>query len=134
MQTPGPQQVNQKRSTRKILRSIFLLIFGSLRHCRVVGESMLPLISKGDIIIYKPFKDRKDLLLEGSIVVVNHPLEKGMLIVKRISKINSSTIEILGDNEYRSIDSRQFGQVNKSQVKGIVETIISKEKLISFSK
>ncbi len=87
---------------------------------------MLPTINKGDLIIYKPFKYHQDLLIEGLVVVVKHPLKKESLIVKRISKINSSNVEILGDNESISIDSRQFGQINKKEIKGIVETIISR--------
>ncbi len=97
---------------------------GSLKHCRVSGDSMYPTLKEGDLIIYKPFKTFDNELSEGLLVVVAHPLRKKTLIVKRISKIYSETIEILGDNESRSIDSRQFGQIHTNQLQGIVETII----------
>ncbi len=87
---------------------------------------MLPTIKKGDLIIYRPFRKDKDILLKGLIVIVKHPLKTGELIIKRISKISSSKIELLGDNEPISIDSRQFGQISQNQVKGIVENIFSK--------
>ena len=97
---------------------------GSLKHCRVSGDSMYPTLKEGDLIIYKPFKNFDNELSEGLLVVVTHPLREKTLIVKRISKIYSETIEILGDNESRSIDSRQFGQIHTNQLQGIVETII----------
>ena len=85
---------------------------------------MYPTLKEGDLIIYKPFKNFENELSEGLLVVVTHPLKKKTLIVKRISKIYSETIEILGDNESTSIDSRQFGQIHISQLQGIVKTII----------
>ena len=85
---------------------------------------MYPTLKEGDLIIYKPFENFDNELSEGLLVVVTHPLRKKTLIVKRISKIYSETIEILGDNESRSIDSRQFGQIHTNQLQGIVVTII----------
>ncbi len=89
---------------------------------------MMPTISEGDLIIYKPYKDKEDLLFEGSLVVVKYPINKKKLIIKRIAKIDSSKIMLLGDNQSKSTDSRQFGEINKSQIQGVVETIISKNK------
>ncbi len=128
MGTPGLQLAKKDLSKGNLLKSLFLLLIGSRRHCRVVGNSMRPAINKGDLIIYIPFKDQKDLLTEGLVVVLKHPIEKENLIVKRISKIDCSEIEVLGDNESISIDSRQFGKIHKNQIQGIVETIISKDK------
>ena len=88
---------------------------------------MLPSINDGDLIIYKPFNYKKDLIFTGLLVVVNHPLEERTLIVKRISKVNSFKVEILGDNSSESNDSRQFGAINKSTIQGIVEKIITKK-------
>ncbi len=95
---------------------------------------MLPTINKGDLIIYKPFKHQTDILQEGLVVVAKHPLKDNSLIIKRISKINYSNVEVLGDNLSTSIDSRQFGQINKRQIKGIVERIIPKENSFSIFK
>ena len=85
---------------------------------------MYPTLKEGDLIIYKPFKSFENKLSDGLLVVVTHPLRKKTLIVKRISKIHSEAIEILGDNELKSIDSRQFGPIHTSQIQGIVESII----------
>ncbi|KGG16273.1 Signal peptidase I [Prochlorococcus sp. MIT 0602] len=85
---------------------------------------MTPTLKEGDLIIYKPFKYSEDILLEGLLVVLEHPLKTGVLIVKRIYKIDSGKLEILGDNKSSSTDSRQFGQIRKEQIQGIVEKII----------
>ncbi|WP_338107183.1 nickel-type superoxide dismutase maturation protease [Prochlorococcus marinus] len=126
VQILGLQQAKREDFKGSILISLFLLLIGFRRHCRVVGNSMLPTLKNGDLIIYKPYKYRKDKIIQGSLVVVQHPIHKETLIIKRVSKISSSHIEILGDNKKESIDSRQFGQINKLQVLGIVEKIIAK--------
>ena len=84
---------------------------------------MNPTLKEGDLIIYKPFKDKKHSLSEGLVVVVEHPLRKKTLLIKRISKITALAVEVIGDNESKSIDSRQFGEIQKNKIKGIVETI-----------
>ncbi len=86
---------------------------------------MLPTLKEGDLLIYKPFSYKEDYLYEGLIVVIKHPFEQGQLMVKRISKVRYSSIEIIGDNVASSIDSRQLGAINKVNIEGIVENIIS---------
>ena len=86
---------------------------------------MLPTLNNGDLLIYKPFIYKEDCLHEGLIVLVQHPQEKGQLIVKRISKVKPSSIEILGDNIECSIDSRHLGEINQINIEGIVESVIS---------
>ncbi len=86
---------------------------------------MMPTLNDGDLLIYKPFVSHEDCLQKGLIVVIKHPYKKGQLMVKRISKVSSSNIEILGDNIDCSIDSRQLGAINKANIEGIVENIIS---------
>ena len=85
---------------------------------------MYPTLKEGDLIIYKPLRNFEHEISEGLLIVVTHPLRKKTQIVKRISKVHSEAIEILGDNESKSIDSRQFGQIHTNQLQGIVETII----------
>ncbi len=85
---------------------------------------MAPTLNDGDLLIYKPFIYKKDCLQPGLIVVIKHPYEKGNLMVKRISKVKSASIEIIGDNVANSIDSRQLGAINKLQVEGIVENVM----------
>ncbi len=95
---------------------------------------MLPTLKEGDLIIFKPFLYKKDILLEGILVVINHPLKADTLMVKRISKVGASYVEVLGDNETISIDSRKFGPINQTEIQGIVERIITKRQFNLFQK
>ncbi len=82
---------------------------------------MLPNLSEGDLIIYKSIKAKDLPIKEGTLVVTNHPLEQDSLLIKRVYKSFSFGVELRGDNEYESIDSRQFGIVKNECIKGIVE-------------
>tara|TARA_B100000131_G_scaffold285679_1_gene295127 strand:- start:838 stop:1104 length:267 start_codon:yes stop_codon:yes gene_type:complete len=88
---------------------------------------MLPTLNQGDLLIYKPFNHKKDILKEGEIVILKHPKENRKLIVKRVSKVTLKNIKVIGDNEFISIDSRHFGLISFQEVKGVVEKIISKK-------
>ena len=87
---------------------------------------MYPSLKDGDLIIYKPYKPSKKKLIKGSIIILEHPLQKNNLIIKRILGIESEGIEIIGDNKYSSQDSRHFGLVNHNKVIGIAERRIRK--------
>ena len=80
----------------------------------------------GDIVIYRPIKQHQISIKKGSLVVVQHPLDNKVLIVKRVHKCSSTGIDLRGDNEIASIDSRQFGLVNQYQLLGIIEDVIQK--------
>ncbi len=107
-----------------LLRSLFLFMTGSLRPCRVVGSSMEPNLYQGDFIFYRPIKEKDIPIKKGTIVVFNHPIEANTLAIKRVHKSSDFGIELRGDNEKISIDSRQYGTVNQTNMLGIVEKII----------
>ena len=78
---------------------------------RVVGNSMLPTLRPGQVIIglggdhflsrwYSP------LLRPGRIVIVRH---NGLEKIKRITELKKDQIYVLGDNPSASTDSRHFG-------------------------
>ncbi len=85
---------------------------------------MLPTLRSGDLVIYKPIKPGGTKPTPGSIGVIKDPINTSSLIVKRIHKTHSQGIELRGDNETMSSDSRQFGIVNINNLCGIVEGII----------
>ena len=86
---------------------------------------MLPTIKNRDIIIYSPLTKSKKSIEEGDLVVLNHPIKKETLIIKRVVLKKSNLIDLRGDNQYESSDSRDFGMVSKKQILGKVEQIIS---------
>ena len=87
---------------------------------------MAPTINEGDLIIYLPYKHKRtnNNLQPGQILVSKHPLIKNKLIIKRLFKKDINGVQLLGDNELRSQDSRHFGLVNYDNLVGIVERII----------
>ena len=126
MQTTGSQQAEKQLFNRPGLRSLFLLVLGLRRHCYVVGDSMLPTLQEGDMVIYRPIKPGKFSPQKGSIVVVKDPIDLTTLIIKRVHQANSLGLELRGDNNINSIDSRKYGLVNHNYLRGVVEQIIPK--------
>ena len=124
METPGSQPANQRVLKGVNLNSLLLLLTFQRSCCRVVGDSMVPTLSSGDLIIYRRINPQTYLPIKGSIVVLKNPLDPKSLIIKRIYDYNSNSIEIRGDNEEKSIDSRQYGSVQCKSIFGVVERII----------
>ena len=80
---------------------------------RVVGESMLPGLVPGDLLLVS--KRRKPHV--GDIVVARI---NGREIVKRVVDVNETqeyTLE--GDNKKASTDSRSFGSVRSKDIIGV---------------
>ncbi len=81
---------------------------------RIVGDSMLPTLKPGQIVLVSHFKT----LRVGSVVVA---LQNSREVVKRIASITGDwQLQLLGDNQVASTDSRQLGTVPKRHVLGVV--------------
>ena len=104
-------------------RSLFLLLSGLRRHARVDGDSMSPSLAPGDLVIFQPITSDDKRLKAGCVVVVRHPLQPATLLIKRLIAINNSGLELRGDNERASTDSRHFGLVNRDNLLGIAECV-----------
>jgi len=99
------------------IRDRLLLLINARRAYRVEGDSMLPTVKSGDTVLTDP---RADLSV-GDIVVVDHPYVRSLKLIKRVESINSDGRYVLaGDNPEGSTDSRSFGSVSKSDIKGKV--------------
>uniref|UniRef100_A0AC34RSB8 Mitochondrial inner membrane protease subunit n=1 Tax=Panagrolaimus sp. JU765 TaxID=591449 RepID=A0AC34RSB8_9BILA len=92
------------------------------------GDSMLPTIEDGDVVITKTFRPRKHGLNKGEIYCVKSPVDSGVLLCKRVALLEHEKVELplnmfpsarvssghcflLGDNSEASTDSRHFGPV-----------------------
>ena len=75
----------------------------------VAGPSMEPTLHDGDWIIAR----RDGRAGVGDIVVVEHPVRPGMLIVKRVQRTDAEGYWVVGDAPEVSTDSRHFGAVPK---------------------
>ena len=81
---------------------------------RVSGNSMLPVLSPGHIVLASSLFRPK----LGRLVIVRHD---GREKIKRLSKIDGTRMYILGDNPGESTDSRQFGWIDNDS---IIATVI----------
>ncbi|HET7630385.1 MAG TPA: S26 family signal peptidase [Candidatus Saccharimonadales bacterium] len=79
---------------------------------RVVGDSMIPALKAGDIIISLPLK-----VGAGDIVVAR---QNNREVIKRVAKIDENGYFLVGDNMTKSTDSRKHGSVKKGDILGRV--------------
>ena len=77
---------------------------------RVVGASMEPMLSPGQLILATPLFRR---LRPGQVVVLR---KNSRELIKRIERLDSDKIFVIGDNPDSSTDSRQFGWLDISTV------------------
>ncbi|HAM02575.1 MAG TPA: nickel-type superoxide dismutase maturation protease [Acidimicrobiaceae bacterium] len=80
----------------------------------VEGTSMRPTLEPGDRLLVV----RTGRLRRGDLVAVADPRYPGRLLVKRAAEVNSGWVELRGDNPEASTDSREFGAVPVSEVRG----------------
>ena len=80
---------------------------------------MLPFLSEGDIVYFRKYKKFISTLKAGQVVIFKHPINNQKQI-KRIKKVNSNCVEVIGDNLDFSKDSRSFGFLQKEKIIGIV--------------
>jgi nickel-type superoxide dismutase maturation protease len=77
---------------------------------RVKGGSMAPKLRPGQLIIAtKLFRK----LHPGQVVIVERNHKQ---LVKRIERIEQDKVFVIGDNLNASIDSRQFGWLDRNEV------------------
>ena len=82
----------------------------------VEEKSMMPVLAPGDSILVCKFL----LIKKGDIIVIKNPQKdrKRKYLIKRVDALNSNKIYVIGENTKESIDSRQFGWVERKNVIG----------------
>ena len=92
-----------------------------LRRFEISGRSMTPALEPGDWVLVDELAYRNRLPHRGEVVVATDPREPGRDLVKRVSAVDlHGGVSLEGDNPDESTDSRQFGPVPASSVKGRV--------------
>ena len=88
-----------------------------LSRFKIVGHSMMPGFSENDNVLASsaPFILRKPRI--GDVVIFEKDKKQ---FVKRINKIDNGKYCLLGDNKNDSKDSRNFGLIERDQIKGKV--------------
>lgn len=87
---------------------------------RVVGDSMLPGFLPGSLVLAlrKRWQRPGRHMRIGDVVIIQH---NGREQIKRIAKLAADgRVYVLGDNRELSTDSRHFGWLKASAVKGRV--------------
>lgn len=87
-----------------------------IHRVEVTGDSMQPTFQPGDrLVVIEGLRVRP-----GDVVAVTDPRDRGRLLVKRVSRVHGGLVDVLGDNDSASTDSRAFGPLERSAIRGRV--------------
>jgi len=121
----------QRYHVPKSARTLTLLVAAAALWWRpfriaVDGQSMAPALHQGDYLV----ATARGRPRSGAIVVVERPDRPGLEIVKRVRAVpgeiaggrlvEAGELWLTGDDPARSTDSRTFGVVARSAVRGVV--------------
>lgn len=80
---------------------------------RISGESMLPTLRAGQLVLFASGRP----LHVGDVVMFRHDNKEK---IKRIARLESGKVYLLGDNPEASTDSREFGWLGNEVVVGVL--------------
>jgi nickel-type superoxide dismutase maturation protease len=86
------------------------------RRVEVSGDSMRPAFEPGDRLLIGP----PARIGPGSVVAIADPRHPRQLMVKRVRSLDRTWVDVRGDNEGASTDSRQLGLIRRSHLAGRV--------------
>jgi nickel-type superoxide dismutase maturation protease len=86
------------------------------RRVVVTGESMTPAFQPGDRLLVGPV----GRVRPGAVVALPDPRRPDRLLVKRVRTSEAGRLDVRGDNQSASTDSRHFGLVPRRRVIGRV--------------
>ena len=110
------------------LREWALWFLRRRRRLRVTGDSMLPTLQAGDLVLVDPAAYRTNGPRPGEIVVAWHPFRRDLPIIKRVASLTPEGRCLLySDNPRAGSDSRQFGAIAVPQIIGRVTCRIPAE-------
>ena len=89
---------------------MLLLFCGRRLLLRIEGRSMQPTLEPGDRVLIRRLRGKPTPIM-GSVIVTWHPQRKKLRLIKRLSRLDSEGLWLLGDNPAESTDSRQLGPV-----------------------
>jgi nickel-type superoxide dismutase maturation protease len=102
----------RRQGGRRPFRLPFTLPFRvPFRLVEVTGPSMVPTLLHGDWLLVQYIQNAEGEVREGDVVVLRHPLQQDLLIVKRAARRREGGWWVLGDNAFVRNDSREFGTV-----------------------
>ncbi len=111
-------------------REMALWLLRRRRLFRVTGESMMPTLCAGAVVLLDPYAYRKGVVpQEDEIVVARHPRQAELWIIKRVAAVIESDtaairLVLSSDNRAAGADSRAFGAVAGDLVLGRVTSLL----------
>lgn len=98
---------------------LFLWLIRQRRRCRIVGNSMMPLLKSGDDVLVRPVRAEK--ILSGDLILARHPIQGDLQIIKKVERIlEDGQLFLTGLNPEESTDSHSYGPVAPERVLGKV--------------
>jgi signal peptidase I len=125
-----------RKTRRRLLRLLSrlpglyaVLAFALARRVSIRGWSMAPTLLPGERLLFDRLAYVRDRPRAGDIVLIAHPLQPGLRMVKRLVGLSGESVDgvrlldrgeywVLGDNEDASADSREFGPVRRGDLLG----------------
>ena len=103
------------------LREFVLWLVRRRRRFRVRNNSMQPLLQPGEEVLINPAAYRYTEPQPGDIVVVVHPYQPDLRMIKRLTAVvDDHRYFVEGDNSAESTDSRNFGPIGLEHIVGQV--------------
>ena len=92
-----------------------------LRRLEITGESMTPALSPGDrVLVVRGVGPLRPAIRVGDLVAMVDPRGGVPMMVKRVAAVVDGRVDVRGDNEAASTDSRHFGPVDAAAIRGRV--------------
>ncbi|MET7366941.1 nickel-type superoxide dismutase maturation protease [Streptomyces sp. NPDC005566] len=85
---------------------------GSFQVVEVTGPSMVPTLYHGDRLLVQHGAPVRP----GDVVILRHPFQQDLLVVKRAAERRGKGWWVLGDNSYAGGDSTDYGTVPEELV------------------
>lgn len=101
-----------------MVASLFASLLRPLvRRAIVEGHSMIPTYEPGERVW---LVRRLRPLRAGDVVIFTLPHHPELSGVKRVASLDRASVTLLGDNQYASRDSREFGPVAPREIRWLV--------------
>lgn len=105
------------------IASFGVVLAGTVDIYTVAGHSMEPVIAPGQIVVVDRFSYRIRAPRRGEILVVREPVLDRLVLKQCIRVDENMLVYVRGFNSAASIDSRIYGGVSRTRIRGRVVLI-----------
>lgn len=114
------KQKKKEQSIKQIFKKIYISLFSfsPFEKYQITQESMIPLFYPGENVLVNKLAYFFQNPKIGDVIIIKTRSRKRL--IKRIEKISSEKIYVIGENKIKSIDSRRFGPILKKEIIGKV--------------